>query len=268
MCGDRQFITNAGLGVTVVACDPVSADHVVPLGLGLAQVTKGMDRGHRIFLLGHLKEGSRKGLITLGEGKITKEDEIIIKFSTAGDLWAPGSAGFDERGEFAFMVCNPKEPPDKKQPPKEETGQSGILVQAIRRWLKQNWQYNFDELVKPGGTGIPSSEPLPEFYTAQTVPTKKQPWLASYEKIPTELELSKTSDSGQSEAPSKESTEKAGGTAAATLGSAEWLERLASPREEQCTKIEREKKCREIYQQPSESPKSGSLPSTYRCSAM
>lgn len=82
---------------------------MVPLGLGKAYNGRDMDLYRRVYILGYKKQpdGTTSSL-SIGMGRIINMDTLLLKFATLIDNWIPGSIGFDERGNFAFIVCNPQ----------------------------------------------------------------------------------------------------------------------------------------------------------------
>lgn len=62
-----------------------------------------LDLGSVVYLLGY----AEKTELTVGEGKVVIATDNLIKLSTDGVLWSPGSAGYDVHGNLAFMVCDP-----------------------------------------------------------------------------------------------------------------------------------------------------------------
>lgn len=193
-------MTNPGLDLTLLTVDPLPKE-MARLGLGQGQNIRNTDLEQRIYILGHAKIGETHGPLSIGKGRITEMGEIFLRFATETEHWEPGSAGFDERGNFAFVVCNPKSMPSTppieevgkppKRPQKETIVHTGVLVQSIRRWIDHNWEgRTFDNLVPPLGSHPPSNEPLPEILTSQTQPNHlKQKWSDDYNKAPTYAEL-------------------------------------------------------------------------------
>ena len=86
----------------------------------------------------------------------------LIKMSTDGVTWSPGSAGFDAQGNLAFMVCDPMKlatSPNTKSSSTSSSSSSswkkdlpmqfGIPIPIICDWLNQHWEGSLDELNKP-----------------------------------------------------------------------------------------------------------------------
>jgi hypothetical protein len=67
-----------------------------------------MDLYRRVYILGYKKETlSSNNSLSIGMGRIIDMDALFVKFGTIADNWLSGSIGFDECGNFAFMICNP-----------------------------------------------------------------------------------------------------------------------------------------------------------------
>ncbi|CAM6124822.1 unnamed protein product [Calypogeia fissa] len=128
--------------------------------------------GRSIYVVGHIEhDDKQKGLIMFGEGRISSEDEQVIEFySLDGNIWAPGSAGFDEQGNFSFVVGDYKSPTSKKiggysmqktSLSKKDSGmkQPGILVEFVQEWMRTLWDLNFDEFSKKGPNTMSSTQP-------------------------------------------------------------------------------------------------------------
>uniref|UniRef100_A0A0D9V9J1 Uncharacterized protein n=1 Tax=Leersia perrieri TaxID=77586 RepID=A0A0D9V9J1_9ORYZ len=118
----RFFITSPILDLTIVGLDPVENETTLQ-----SQQTHylktcckpSLDHGSVVYLLGHT--GNKE--LVIGEGKVVIGTDNLIKLSTDGVTWCPGSAGFDAQGNLAFMIfCD---------------------------WLYQHWQGNLDEVSKP-----------------------------------------------------------------------------------------------------------------------
>lgn len=117
-----------------------------------------LDLGSVVYLLGYTK----KQELTVGEGKVVIATDNLIKLSTDGIIWSPGSAGFDVYGNLAFMICDPMKlatSPNTKSPSTSSSSNSswkkdlpmqfGIPIPVICDWLNQHWEGNLDELNKP-----------------------------------------------------------------------------------------------------------------------
>ncbi|KAJ7950473.1 Trypsin-like cysteine/serine peptidase domain-containing protein [Quillaja saponaria] len=100
--------------------------------------------------------------LTIGEGKVVIGTDNLIKLSTDGVIWSPGSAGFDVHGNLAFMICDPMKlatSPNTKSSStssssssswkKDHPMQFGIPIPVICDWLNQHWEGSLDELNKP-----------------------------------------------------------------------------------------------------------------------
>ena len=195
-------MTNRGLDLTLVACDPLPSV-MVPLGLGLGQNKRNLDVDRRVYILGHTRTGGEThSPLKIGRGRVVECDPLFVKFATETETWVPGCAGFDERGNFAFFVCNPQRGPstqptnvigsDKKRvrTRKETIEHVGVRVQGIRRWVSQHWDGDsFDAMVPSLGSHAPVREPIPDSYDSQTQPYAKQKWLETYDSAPSYAEL-------------------------------------------------------------------------------
>lgn len=197
-------MTNHGLDLTLVACDPLP-NIMVPLGLGLGQNKRNLDVDRLVYILGHTRTGETHSPLKIGRGRVVECDPMFVKFATETDTWVPGCVGFDERGNFAFFVCNPERAPftqaasmgtnvgsDKKhvRTRTETIEHVGVTVQSIRRWVSQHWDGDtFDTMVPSLGSHPPLRDPIPDFYDSQTQPYAKQKWLENYNSAPTYAEL-------------------------------------------------------------------------------
>ncbi|XAR60948.1 hypothetical protein NMG60_11034500 [Bertholletia excelsa] len=157
----RFFITSSVLDLTIVGLDATDGDSNVqghqPHYLKTCSKPN-LELGSIVYLLGH----TEKDTLQIGEGKVIIATDNLIKLSTDGVTWSPGSAGFDVQGNLAFMVCDPMKlatSPNTKSPstslsssPSWKKGlpmQFGIPIPIICDWLNQHWEGNLDELNKP-----------------------------------------------------------------------------------------------------------------------
>lgn len=159
----RFFFTSSILDLTVVGLDTVDADST-PQGHQPHYLktccNPSIELGSIVYLLGHT---NRKELM-IGEGKVVVATDNLIKLSTDGVTWCPGSAGFDVQGNLAFMVCDPMKlatsptaksssasasPLSSLSWKKDSPTQFGIPIPIIRDWLHQHWEGSLDELCKP-----------------------------------------------------------------------------------------------------------------------
>lgn len=82
----------------------------------------------------------------------------LIKLSTNGVVWGPGSARFDSQGNLTFMLCDPMKlatsPNAKSSSTSSSTSSSskrdigaqfGISIPIIYDWLNQHWEGSLDE---------------------------------------------------------------------------------------------------------------------------
>ncbi|OVA08269.1 hypothetical protein BVC80_1297g10 [Macleaya cordata] len=158
----RFFITSSVLDLTIVGLDAMDGDSVPqsqqPHYLKTCS-NPSLDLGSVVYLLGH----TEKKELTVGEGKVVIATDNLIKLSTDGVTWSPGSAGFDVQGNLAFMVCDPMKlassPTAKSSSTstsssssswkKDHPMQFGIPIPIICDWLNQHWEGSLDELNKP-----------------------------------------------------------------------------------------------------------------------
>ncbi|KAK7293144.1 hypothetical protein RJT34_16005 [Clitoria ternatea] len=157
----RFFITSSVLDLTIVGLDDADGDSNAqgqcPHYLKTSCKTN-LDLGSVVYLLGY----TEKQELTVGEGKVVIATDNLIKLSTDGIQWGPGSAGFDVHGNLAFMICDPMKiatSPNTKSPSTSSSSPSswkkdlpmqfGIPIPVICDWLNQHWEGNLDELNKP-----------------------------------------------------------------------------------------------------------------------
>ncbi|XP_047332268.1 uncharacterized protein LOC124935879 [Impatiens glandulifera] len=162
----RFFITSSVLDLTIVGLDNIEGDQLSSLqGQNHLHYLKttcskpNLDLGNLVYLLGY----THKKELTVGEGKVVIATDNLIKLLTDDQTWNPGSAGFDQQGNLAFMVCDPMKlatSPNAKSPStstssssssrrKDRRMQFGIPIPIICDWLNQHWEGNLDELNKP-----------------------------------------------------------------------------------------------------------------------
>lgn len=157
----RFFITSSILDLTIVGLDAMDADlnTQVQQPHYLKTCSKpNLDLGSVVYLLGY----TEKKELTVGEGKVVIATDNLIKLSTDGITWSPGSAGFDFQGNLAFMVCDPMKlatSPNTKSTSTSSSSTSswkkdipmqfGIPIPIICDWLNQHWEGSLDELNKP-----------------------------------------------------------------------------------------------------------------------
>ncbi|KAF2292587.1 hypothetical protein GH714_025790 [Hevea brasiliensis] len=156
----RFFITSSVLDLTIVGLDDMDGD---PNAQGQHHYLKtcskpNLDLGSVVYFLGY----TEKEELTVGEGKVVIATDNLIKLSTDGITWSPGSAGFDVQGNLAFMICDPMKlatSPNTKSSSnssssstslkKDSPMQFGIPIPIICDWLNQHWEGSLDELTKP-----------------------------------------------------------------------------------------------------------------------
>lgn len=158
---NRFFITSSVLDLTIVGLDAIDGE--TSASASHAQYLKtcsksNLDLGSVVFLLGYTENGE----LSVGEGKVAIATDNLIKLSTDGVTWSPGSAGFDVHGNLAFMVCDPMKlatSPNTKSSTTSSSSSSswkkdlpmqfGIPIPIICDWLNQHWEGNLDDLSKP-----------------------------------------------------------------------------------------------------------------------
>ncbi|KAE8685845.1 oleoyl-acyl carrier protein thioesterase 1 [Hibiscus syriacus] len=157
----RFFITSSVLDLTIVGLDALDGESNTqghqPHYLKTCSKPC-LYLGSAVYLLGY----TEKQEATLGEGKVVIATDNLIKLSTDGIIWNPGSAGFDSHGNLAFMVCDPMKlatSPNTKSSmtssssssscKKDTPMQFGIPIPIICDWLNQHWEGSLDEVNKP-----------------------------------------------------------------------------------------------------------------------
>ncbi|XP_059626221.1 uncharacterized protein LOC132269156 [Cornus florida] len=157
----RFFITSSVLDLTIVGLDALDGDSNMqgqqPHYLKTS-AKPNLDLGSVVYLLGY----TEKKELTVAEGKVVIATDNLIKLSTDGITWSPGSAGFDVQGNLAFIVCDPMKlatSPNTKSSSTSTSSSSswkkdlpmqfGIPIPIICDWLNQHWEGNLDELNKP-----------------------------------------------------------------------------------------------------------------------
>lgn len=157
----RFFITSSVLDLTMVGLDAFDGESNAPVQQPhyLKTCSKPtLELGSIVYLLGY----TDKQELAVGEGKVVIATDNLIKLSTDGVTWSPGSAGFDFHGNLSFMVCDPMKlatSPNTKSSStsssstsswkKDTPMQFGIPIPVICHWLNQHWEGNLDELNKP-----------------------------------------------------------------------------------------------------------------------
>lgn len=157
----RFFITSSVLDLTMVGLDAFDGESnaLVQQPHYLKTCSKpNLELGSIVYLLGY----TDKQELVVGEGKVVIATDNLIKLSTDGVSWSPGSAGFDVHGNLSFMVCDPMKlatSPNTKSSSTSSSSTSswkkdipmqfGIPIPVICHWLNQHWEGNFDELNKP-----------------------------------------------------------------------------------------------------------------------
>ncbi|KAL2932783.1 hypothetical protein RDABS01_015902 [Bienertia sinuspersici] len=156
----RFFITSSVLDLTIVGVDTVEGDSVAHGQQPLFKLCSkpNLELGNIVYLLGHVE----KKELSIGEGKVVIATDNLIKLSTEGFTWSPGSAGFDSQGNLAFMVCDPMKLATSPNTNPSSTSSSssaswkkdhpmqfGIPMPIIFDWLNQHWEGSLDDLAKP-----------------------------------------------------------------------------------------------------------------------
>ncbi|XP_051227767.1 uncharacterized protein [Lolium perenne] len=157
----RFFITSSILDLTIVGVD--SAENESTLQAQQPHYLKtcckpSLDHGSVVYLLGH----TGKKELVIGDGKVVIGTDNLIKLSTDGVTWCPGSAGFDAQGNLAFMICDPMKlasspaarsssasSSSSHSSKKDQPMQFGIPISVVCDWLYQHWQGSLDEVTKP-----------------------------------------------------------------------------------------------------------------------
>ncbi|XP_008458055.2 uncharacterized protein LOC103497595 [Cucumis melo] len=154
----RFFVTSSVLDLTIVGLDAVEDSNSQQLQDLKICSKPNLEFGNTVYLLGY----SEKDELIISEGKVVIATDNLIKLSTDGVTWSPGSAGFDAQGNLAFMVCDPMKlatsPNTKSSSTSSSTSSSwkkdlpmqfGIPLPIICGWLNQHWEGSLDELNKP-----------------------------------------------------------------------------------------------------------------------
>ncbi|KAL8129287.1 hypothetical protein V2J09_018442 [Rumex salicifolius] len=157
----RFFITSSILDLTIVGLDYTEGDsnaHGHQTHCLKTCSKPNLDLGSIVYLLGY----TAKKELTVGEGKVIIATDNLIKLSTDGLLWRPGSAGFDAHGNLAFMICDPMKMATSPHTKSSSTSTSsssswkkdlpmqfGIPMPVICDWLNQHWEGSLDEQSKP-----------------------------------------------------------------------------------------------------------------------
>ncbi|KAL3828973.1 hypothetical protein ACJIZ3_017775 [Penstemon smallii] len=155
------YITSSVLDLTIVGLDALDGESNAPVPQPhyLKTCSKpNLELGSIVYLLGY----TDKHELAVGEGKVVIATDNLIKLSTDGVTWSPGSAGFDAHGNLAFMVCDPMKLATSPNTRSSTTSSSstsslkkdypmqfGIPIPIICDWLNQHWEGNLDELNKP-----------------------------------------------------------------------------------------------------------------------
>ncbi|KAG0480926.1 hypothetical protein HPP92_011784 [Vanilla planifolia] len=155
----RFFITSSVLDLTIVGLDTADTRANSQCHQPYYLKTGGnpsLDLGNTVYLLSY----TNKDELTVGQGKVVIATDNLIKLSAEGS-WCPGSAGFDEQGNLAFMICDPMKlasSPNNKCSTFSSSSPSckgdslmlfGIPIPIILDWLRQHWKGSLDELSKP-----------------------------------------------------------------------------------------------------------------------
>lgn len=166
----RFFITSSVLDLTIVGLDTTidgesSVQVQQPYYLKTCSKSN-LDLGSLVYLLG-CYDVAEKQQVSVGEGKVVIATDNLIKLSTDGIIWSPGSAGFDVQGNLAFMICDPMKLATSpnctssssssssstslqmKKKNKDTPMQFGIPIPIICDWLNQHWEGSLDQLTKP-----------------------------------------------------------------------------------------------------------------------
>ncbi|KAI5076183.1 hypothetical protein GOP47_0008248 [Adiantum capillus-veneris] len=164
----RCFLTSEALDLTLVACEAVPENITEIIPLSIHQHLGSMDlleEGHQVYVLGHLQSNELKGILASGTGCTTvfplkdTSSNTLVAFTITREpkqgmngLWMPGSAGFDDQGEFSFMVARPQlsstsnnsnantaQEPSFKRKSLENTTSSNIAQYGVPLYVIQDW---------------------------------------------------------------------------------------------------------------------------------
>ena len=128
----RFFATCPKLNITVIGCEYVNPD-LHALGLK-PKVGEGLVAGSKAYVLGHDKNsGGPTNKLSIGSASVTSTSNTcidLISFETH-EFWLPGSAGFDENGNFSFLVTETRPTKDLKI--------GALAIHAIKEWLEPHW---------------------------------------------------------------------------------------------------------------------------------
>ncbi|KAG6483162.1 uncharacterized protein LOC122013950 [Zingiber officinale] len=152
----RFFVTSSILDLTIVGIDTMDVDSSSQVQQPHYLKTcckSSLELGTLVYVLGFMD----KEELAIGEGKVVIATDNLIKLSTDGVTWFPGSAGFDIQGNLAFMVCDPMKlassPTTRSSSlsswKKDVPMQFGIPIPIVCNWLFQHWEGNLDEVSKP-----------------------------------------------------------------------------------------------------------------------
>ncbi|XP_076909925.1 uncharacterized protein LOC143567370 [Bidens hawaiensis] len=154
----RFFITSSILDLTIVWLDASDPDSTTSSQQShyLKPCSKpNLDLGRMVYLLGYTANHEQ----TIGEGKVVIATDNLIKVSPDGQIWTPGSAGFDIHGNLSFMVCDPMKLATSDTAKSSSTSSStssveknngtqfGIPIYIIYDWLNQHWEGSLDDFV-------------------------------------------------------------------------------------------------------------------------
>ncbi|KAL3700420.1 hypothetical protein R1sor_018442 [Riccia sorocarpa] len=168
----RLFVTSPALGLTIVACEAANSSSS-PTKYEVPKAAEdGLKLSCSVYVLGQVQHDDRQGLLMFGQGLVSKEDEHVIEFySLDGYVWAPGSAGFDAKGTFAFVVGDRHPSRNVTCPfPKRwsyamsegpRSTQRGILIHAVRDWTPDAWSGEFSSLSELCNSAPSSGNPNP-----------------------------------------------------------------------------------------------------------
>ncbi|KAH7434002.1 hypothetical protein KP509_07G096600 [Ceratopteris richardii] len=176
----RYFLTSEVLDLTLVACErvPENISDIVPLSIHQHLGSMNfLEAGHQIYVVGHLNSNDKRGILVCGSAHtvVIPENDLCsnqliaftsdLKQDTTGKLWMTGSAGFDEKGEFSFMVVRPQflysmnatsDMPDGQFQRKSlENGsvcgipQYGVPLYIIQDWMLAHGIRDLDNLPSP-----------------------------------------------------------------------------------------------------------------------
>ncbi|MCO5574433.1 hypothetical protein L7F22_028218 [Adiantum nelumboides] len=128
------FATDAKLNVTVIACEFVNPE-MHPLGLDSSKVDmKAFEVGSKVYVLGHDRNQGSPIKLSVGCGYVITKDSAAFMMRSREEAWLRGSAGFDQKGNFALMITDSEMDNDRA------LKNSCVSINGIKNWLEPQWQ--------------------------------------------------------------------------------------------------------------------------------